>query len=240
MKKEENVYVKTIHGGPGEVRAWLNKQPGFVNGTSEYYISPIDKDGKEIIIPVKRRNLILEDYPTDRWRLYRSTNIMLANVPKKQPFLDMGARANPHPYATDATEVGPRRWVNQQVREEETEGRMNLDLFRNRLKKDLKYHFEFDYNRRKLPYPDNHFEVVYSRGSMTYAATQHAYKEVYRVLKHGGKLILDTGASERSITKTIDTLKKYGFKNVTFKQRDAYKLENVKGVHFSGLIIGVK
>ncbi len=235
----EDTYVKTIHGGPEEVRAWLNKQEGFINGTYQYLINPIGKDGKEIILPLLRvRNRTLEEYPTKVWRIYRSESDRLKGIPHKKPFLDMGAGCRPHPYATDAVEEGDRKWVTQQVKEDEEEGVINLELFRNKLKKGLNYHFGFNYNKKNLPYPDNYFEVIHSRGSMTYAATPHAFKEVYRTLKPGGKLILVTGDTENHLRKHVEVLKKQGFKKIEFKPISAYKIKNK--IHYHGNLIGIK
>ena len=109
---------------------------------------------------------------------------------KKEPFLDMGAGIRPHSRSTHAVDYNPNSPISKYEIYEEYNDLKKLPSKENieRRLKSMDYKFNFNYNTQKLPWPNNSFKVVYSNGSLGVYGKQPAFKESFRVLKHGGKL----------------------------------------------------
>ena len=133
-------------------------------------------------------------------------------VIQKQKILDMGAGANPYPRATHAIDATKKLHpTKEEINFYKAEHGKNLET---KLKQ-MDYKIKINYNTQKLPWPDNSFKMVYSNGSLAENGNLHAYKEAYRVLKHGGKLkygmIVGT---KQEIQKKMQLPQKAGFINV--------------------------
>lgn len=72
----------------------------------------------------------------------------------------------------------------------------------------------------KIPLPDNHFDFIVSESVLSFVNKTRALKEIYRVLKNGGRFI----AIEQTITKQLkeneeNEIKQfYGFDSLTMKK----------------------
>lgn len=82
-----------------------------------------------------------------------------------------------------------------------------------------------------LSYPDNHFDVIFSFGYVSAASYQKVVKEVARVLKPGGLLILDY-INHHCLYKALSLSKKLK----KYKRGELYSF-NIKGIrkHFSSV-----
>jgi ubiquinone/menaquinone biosynthesis C-methylase UbiE len=130
----------------------------------------------------------------------------------------MGAHALPHPRSTHAVDIVDKKSVlwaaeNEQDMHDKREkpyGYTTKRILENRLKK-IDYRFNFNYNTQKLPWPNNYFDTIYSQGSLHAYGKPFAYKEIYRVLKQGGRLIYDIGDTRERLNKHFKMLKEIGF-----------------------------
>jgi SAM-dependent methyltransferase len=147
---------------------------------------------------------------------------------KKPVVLDMGAGINPHPKATHAVDVSYRPKNIKHAVETYGSGLTTVKKLENKLKS-VDYKFNFNYNMQKLPWPSNHFDMIYSNGSLGANGKSFAYKEIYRVLKHGGKLSFgQVGDTIEKIEKIIHTLKEIGFVKVRVVDFGSYMYKGVK------------
>lgn len=77
----------------------------------------------------------------------------------------------------------------------------------------------------KLPYEDNYFDVVIGNGVLEHAANDsESLKELYRILKPGGYLIITFLPNKLSYTEFISRLIKYG------AHRRIYSLKEIKRI----------
>jgi len=137
---------------------------------------------------------------------------------RKPKVLDMGAHAFPHPRATHAVDIVSKRSVQYTAdkdpdahdKREKPYGYTTKKILENRLKK-IDYRFNFNYNTQKLPWSNNYFDTIYSQGSLYAYGKPFAYKEIHRVLKHGGRLIYDIGDTKEKLEKHFKMLKEIGF-----------------------------
>jgi len=137
---------------------------------------------------------------------------------KKKHVLDLGAHAVPHPRATHAVDHDSKKSIlytaendlNYHDKREKPYGYTTKRIIENRLKK-IDYRFNFNYNTQKLPWSNNYFDTIYSQGSLYVYGKPFAYKEIYRVLKHGGRLIYDIGDTKERLDKHFKMLKEIGF-----------------------------
>lgn len=160
---------------------------------------------------------------------------------KREPFLELGASAVPHPKATHAIDRDSKsktvHYADTLYREE---GETTKEKFERKLKA-MDYRFGFNYNSQKFPWPNNSFKVVYSKASLGhYGNPSNAFKESYRVLKHGGKLIIDNfGGTETKIIKLRKMIANAGFSNITIKlNKDAHIYNGEKD--YSGKLTATK
>ena len=106
------------------------------------------------------------------------------------------------------------------------EGDTTKEHFEQRLKQ-MDYRFNFNYNTLKLPWPNNSFKIVYSHASLGGYGKLSAYKEAYRVLKHGGKLQFDMKGTKKMVENKMKMLHDIGFKSIRIvKSSEAYELQN--------------
>jgi SAM-dependent methyltransferase len=161
---------------------------------------------------------------------------------KREPFLDLGASAVPHRSATHAVDRDSKTKVVGWIKEyTEDSGTPTTKEKLERKLKSMDYRFGFNYNTQKFPWPNNSFKVVYSNASLgRYGNPKNAFKESYRVLKHGGKLIIDSfGGSREQIQKVKTMIVNTGFTNVTIKlDKDVY-IHNGKE-NYSGKLTATK
>ena len=132
----------------------------------------------------------------------------------KYTLLDMGSGVHPHPKATHAVDRSSniKHLTPPEIKEYREDAKRNLEL---KLKQ-MDYRLNFNYNTQKLPWPNNSFNMVYSNGSIGTYGKRAAYKEAFRVLKHGGILKFGAVASTsiEGIKKVGQMLKDIGFINV--------------------------
>jgi SAM-dependent methyltransferase len=151
----------------------------------------------------------------------------------KVPFLELGASAVPHRNATHAVDRDSKKQTIKWIREEYTENSntpITLSQFEHRLKQ-MDYKFRFNYNTQKFPWPNNSFKTVYSTASLgNYGGNVlHAFKESYRVLKHGGQIKFDVIGTKQHIIKIKELLIKSGFGSILIKK-------NGKPISYEGKI----
>ena len=138
--------------------------------------------------------------------------------------LDIGSGLMPDYRATDAIDYQTRSSSNIKQNEQfHINGQiLHLGVSKNRvnyLKKyrDSNIHFKWnvDFNSY-LPYADNTFNKIVSHSSIIAFGKISAYKEIYRVLKHGVSVEIRSasGVSDNLINKTISVMKKVGFKKI--------------------------
>ena len=129
----------------------------------------------------------------------------------KEQFLDLGASNSPHPRATHAVDKMSKPAVFKETFKSKylIHGITKAE-FENKLKQ-MDYKFNFNYNTQKLPWPNNSFKMVYSNGSLGNFGKVAAFREAYRVLKHGGKLIFTFSKYEEKYYEMIKMLKNIGF-----------------------------
>lgn len=111
---------------------------------------------------------------------------------RKSKILDVGAGVFPHPRATHAVDAINKKSVYNVSKKDFDEYKQDYKNEYNRSLerklKSLNYKFGINYNTQRLPYPNNSFDKIYSNGSLGTYGKLHAFKEVFRILKHGGKL----------------------------------------------------
>lgn len=141
----------------------------------------------------------------------------------KEPFLELGASAVPHSRATHAVDRDSKK---KTIRYADTlyteEKETTKEQFERRLKA-MDYRFGFNYNTQKFPWPSNSFKIVYSHASLSnYGNPSHAFKEAYRVLKHGGKIIFDAVGNKEALLKIKTKLLDAGFSNISIRIEEGY------------------
>ncbi len=144
----------------------------------------------------------------------------------KDPFLELGASAVPHPRATHAIDRdSKKRTLNFANTLYKDEGETTKEKFERRIKQ-MDYKFGFNYNTQKFPWPNNSFKIVYSHASLShYGNPSHAFKEAYRVLKHGGKLIFDASGTKRQLINLKKKLIDIEFSNISIRIGEEYTHE---------------
>ena len=109
----------------------------------------------------------------------------------KKRILDMGAGGNPDIRATDALDAMSKtdttkernRFYNREyvyTAKREFKTPMPKPKTNNK----IKFLYNIDYTKDKLPYDDNSIDIIISNHSMF--GNHHTYKEIYRILKPGG------------------------------------------------------
>lgn len=135
----------------------------------------------------------------------------------KRKVLDMGAGIRPHSGATHAVDLAPMVSITKELVVDNYNDLKRIpskESVERRLKS-MDYKFNFNYNTNKLPWPNNSFKLVYSNGSLGENGKLSAFKEIYRVLKHGGKLSYGMiGGPEENIKRKMKILYDVGFKNI--------------------------
>jgi len=157
----------------------------------------------------------------------------------KEPFLELGASAVPHRNATHAIDRdSKKRTLNFANTLYKEEGETTKEQFERRLKA-MDYKFGFNYNTQKFPWPNNSFKVVYSKASLgSYGNPAHAFKESYRVLKHGGKLVFDSHGTKIHLMNLKKKLADNGFVNIHMTQTEesyVYKGKTIYDVKISAI-----
>jgi SAM-dependent methyltransferase len=142
---------------------------------------------------------------------------------KKEPFLDLGANNIPHPKATHAVDMWTKKYMLNKEniyakKNNFKEGDTTKETFERRLKQ-MDYIFHFNYNTKRLPWPNNSFKIVYSNASLGGYGKVPAFKESYRVLKHGAKLEFTMGNTQKSIENKMKMLHEVGFKEIKIIKR---------------------
>jgi len=155
----------------------------------------------------------------------------------------MGAGANPYIYATDAIDGWDRENINAErdrffkprymdmknVCKRYNECKKPITT-RPKLKNKIKFLYNIDYTKDRLPYNDNSIDVIVSNHSLQAFGNSHALQETYRILKPGGYVDIgldtikensDIREESKRFKKIMTLLPKYGFKNIKF-------LKNVK------------
>ena len=103
-------------------------------------------------------------------------------------------------------------------------------ITRPKLKNKIKFLYNIDYTKDRLPYNDNSIDVIVSNHSLQAFGNSHALQETYRILKPGGYVDIgldtikensDIREESKRFKKIMTLLPKYGFKNIKF-------LKNVK------------
>jgi SAM-dependent methyltransferase len=151
---------------------------------------------------------------------------------KKKRIVDMGAGANPYIYATDAVDGWDKTNINAErdrFFEAQYAGRVkyckkhntckNPITTRPKLKNKIKFLYNIDYTKDRLPYNDNSIDIIVSNHSLQAFGDSHALQEIYRILKPGGHIDIGVTYIEnenpiRYLKKIIRLLPKYGFKNI--------------------------
>jgi hypothetical protein len=178
--------------------------------------------GKEYVgkipkgLPVK--SLIEQSTPTKKWHGYA----------RGKKVLELGPGGNPDSRTTHSVDNTPDVKMAR------------YGIQHNPAFKGVKHTFGVDFNKNKLPYPNNMFDLVLSHGVINiggfidrskldyrqgknsmYPLQPAFYKEVIRVLKQGGTLemweyITDYGNRKKIEPQEIKLLVNFGFKNITF------------------------
>ena len=166
----------------------------------------------------------------------------------KKRILDMGAGGNPRKDATDATDklnkdeitrdrnnfIKNYGYARKYCKER---GYCKKTIITNpKLNNKIKFVYNIDYNKDKLPYDDNSVDIVSSYHSLQAFGKLHAIQEIYRILKPGG--YVDIGwFSDKSLDKFTEKLNKrfvialpkHGFKNIkifkNIKDNTLYKYQ---------------
>lgn len=175
----------------------------------------------------------------------------------KKRILDIGAGANPDIRATDAIDLVDKQEIEREKNEFFEKQYAGICEHRARCTSkpktlnQIRFLYNIDYNKRKLPYADNSIDVIVSVHSFHRYGSPHALKEIYRILKPGGYFEIGWSMADKNdsngINNDIKRLKdianaliKYKFKNVkTFRdvrsqslyhyQFNFFKLNIVRG-----------
>ena len=141
----------------------------------------------------------------------------------REPFLELGASAVPNSRATHAIDRDSKKktiHMADTLYREERE--TTKEQFERRLQS-MDYKFGFNYNTKKFPWPNNSFKIVYSRASLgNYGNPSHAFKESYRVLKRGGKLIFDMNGTKEELLRIKSKLVNIGFVEISIRVGNPY------------------
>jgi ubiquinone/menaquinone biosynthesis C-methylase UbiE len=159
---------------------------------------------------------------------------------KKKLILDMGAANIPYPHATHAVDLVSKRGAltdEFNTKNDYYNGEITKQRFENMLKY-MDYKFNFNYNTQKLPWPNNYFDIIFSNGSIGAYGKENAYKEAYRVLKHGGKLKFTVGEPMEKLQKKGQMLTKIGFTKVHLIQAGTYMYKGEK--MWGGFMVATK
>ena len=154
----------------------------------------------------------------------------------KKRILDIGAGANPDIDATDAIDLANEREIARErndffdVQYEQKRQYCKRDgycqefpLDKPHLKNKIKFLYNIDYNKDKLPYPNNSIDYIISNNSLQAYSNPHTLKEIHRILKPGGYIDIGWTAGWTSTQRTKNHIKelqyglsKNGFKNIKF------------------------
>jgi len=150
----------------------------------------------------------------------------------KKRILDMGPSANPDIRATDAIDG----WNKANIKAERDRffevqyaGKVKYCkkynkckspiITRPKLKNKIKFLYNVDYTKDRLPYTDNSIDIIVSNNSLQSFGDTHALQEIYRILKPGGHIDIGVTYIENEnpikyLKKIITLLPKCGFKNI--------------------------
>jgi ubiquinone/menaquinone biosynthesis C-methylase UbiE len=144
--------------------------------------------------------------------------------------LDVGSGLTPDYRATDAIDMGTKN--SSRLKHDEDwhlYGQViYLGVSKKKIKqlqeyrdKNINFIWHVNYNNQ-LPYPDKTFDLVVSHASLASPSLSepNAFREVYRVLKRGGKIEIGSSSLPKEWVNYItQNMKNVGFKKIQLKKR---------------------